>query len=144
MKKLFILWLCLVITNTLSAQDKTEDMVLKLDRQRFDAQISKDTTLLNQLLSNDLIYVHSSGLVENKKEYVDKISNRQADYREVNIEKAKAHIYGKNTAIINGTAKINLWQTDKMVTIYLHYLDVWVKEKGKWRMVRWQSTRINP
>jgi hypothetical protein len=132
----------LVLTASLAlAQDKAEDMILKLDKQRFEAQISKDTVALNQLLANDLVYVHSSAVVEGKKEFIGNIANKKWDYREVNIEKAKARVY-KNTAIINGTAKINLWQTDKMVTVYLHYLDVWAKEKGKWRMVSWQSTRI--
>ena len=131
MKNILFLFLLFVSINFAFAQNKIEDMILKLDRQRFDAQINKDTALLNQLFSNDLIYVHSSAVVENKKEFVGKIGNKQWDYREVNIEKAKVRIYNKNTAIINGTAKVNLWQTDKIVTVYLHYLDVWVKEKGK-------------
>jgi hypothetical protein len=143
MKKLLFSCLFLLVTATIFAQNKTEDMILKLDRQRFDAQINKDIKLLNELLSDDLVYVHSSAVVESKKEFVDNISNKKWDYREVNIEKVKARLYGKNTAIINGTAKINLWQTDKMVTVYLHYLDVWAKEKGKWRIVSWQSTRIS-
>jgi hypothetical protein len=142
MKKSLSFCLLLLMATVGFAQNKIEEVILKLDRQRFDAQISKDTTLLHQLFSDDLIYVHSSALVENKKEFVAKIGNRQWDYREVNIEKVKARIYNKHTAVINGTAKINLWQADKMVTVYLHYLDVWVKEKGKWRMIRWQSTRI--
>jgi hypothetical protein len=142
MKKLFLLLVFITICTITVAQDKTEQMLIQLDRQRFDAQINKDTTALNMLLSDDLVYVHSNALIENKKEYVAKIANRQADYREVNIEKVKARLYNKNTAVINGTAKINLWQTDKMTTIYLNYTDIWVKQKGKWQMVSWQSTKI--
>ncbi|TAH21958.1 MAG: nuclear transport factor 2 family protein [Cytophagales bacterium] len=144
MKKicLFLLFLT-TFSVAVFAQSKEEQAIIQLDRQRFDAQIGKDTTALNLLLANDLIYTHSSALIENKQEFVKKIGNKQWDYREVNIEKVQARIYHKNTAVINGTAKINLWQTDKMMTIYLTYTDIWVKQKGKWQMVSWQSTRIN-
>lgn len=143
MKKiLFFLFFANALSTGVFAQSKDEQAIAQLDKQRFDAQISKDTTALNLLLSNDLIYVHSSALIENKQEFVGKIGSKQWDYREVSIEKVKARIYHKNTAVINGTAKINLWQTDKMMTVYLHYTNIWVKQKGKWQMVSWQSTRI--
>lgn len=144
MKKIILFLLFINFSSLIFGQTKEEMAILQLDKQRFDAQINKDTLALNQFFSDDLIYVHSNALIENKQEFIRKIGNRQADYREVNIEKAKVRIYNKNTAVINGTAKVNLWQTDKMITIYLHYIDIWVKRKGKWQMVSWQSTRINP
>lgn len=143
MKNIFFFLLFLSFSMVVFAQSKDEQAIIQLDKQRFDAQINKDTITLNLLFSNDLIYTHSSALTESKQEFVRKIGNGQWDYREVNIEKVQARIYHKNTAVINGTAKINLWQTDKMITIYLAYTDIWVKKKGKWQMVSWQSTRIN-
>ncbi len=144
MKKLFFSCFLIICCSIVFAQEKIEQAVIQLDKQRFDAQINKDTTALNTLLADDLVYVHSSAVVEDKKAFVGNIANKKWDYREVNIEKVKARIYSKNTAVITGTAKINLWQTDKTVTIYLHYTYVWAKQKGKWQMVSWQSTRINP
>lgn len=143
MKKTVLFLLFINFSLLIFGQTKEEQAILQLDKQRFDAQISKDTLALNQFFADDLVYVHSSAIVENKQVFIGKIANKQWDYREVNIEKVKARIYNKNTAVINGTAKVNIWQTDKMITIYLIYTDIWVKRKGKWQMVSWQSTRIN-
>jgi ketosteroid isomerase-like protein len=123
------------------AQDKVGEMVLGLDRQRFDAQINKDTTRLKQLLADDLIYVHSSAQIENKKEFVGNVGTARWDYRTAKLEDTRVRVYG-NTAIITGKGTLEMFNEGKMVTVRLLYTDVYAQRKGKWQMVSWQSTRL--
>ncbi len=123
------------------AQDKVGQMVLSLDRQRFDAQISKDTARLNLLLADDLIYVHSNAQIENKKEFVGNVGTARWDYRTAKLEDTRVRVYG-SSAVITGKGTLEMFNEGKMVTIRLLYTNVYAKRKGKWQMVSWQSTRL--
>jgi ketosteroid isomerase-like protein len=123
------------------AQDKLGALVLDLDRQRFDAQVKKDTARLNQLLAEDLIYVHSSAQIEDKRAFVGNVGKAHWDYRSAKLEDTRVRVYG-NTAIITGKGTLEMFNEGKMITLRLLYTDVYVKRKGKWQMVSWQSTRL--
>jgi ketosteroid isomerase-like protein len=141
MKKLALICLLIGHTALAQAQDKTASLVLALDRQRFDAQVAKDTARLNQLLADDLIYVHSSAVVETKREFVANIANRKWDYRTAKLEGTRVRVYG-NTAIVTGQGTLDMMSDGKPIVVRLLYTDVYAKRKGKWQMVSWQSTRL--
>jgi ketosteroid isomerase-like protein len=141
MKKLLFACLLFCQAALAQAQDKTATLVLALDRQRFDAQVAKDTARLNQLLADDLIYVHSSAVVETKREFVANIANRKWDYRTAKLEGTRVRVYG-NTAIVTGQGTLDMMSDGKPIVVRLLYTDVYAKRKGKWQMVSWQSTRL--
>jgi ketosteroid isomerase-like protein len=141
MKKLLFVCLLFAHAALAQAQDKTANLVLALDRQRFDAQVAKDTAQLNQLLADDLIYVHSSAVVETKREFVANIANGKWDYRTAKLEGTRVRVYG-STAIVTGQGTLDMVSDGKPIVIRLLYTDVYAKRKGKWQMVSWQSTRL--
>jgi hypothetical protein len=127
----------------LQAQKKSiENLIQDLEKRRFKAQVDKDTAFLQQVLANDLVYIHSSAIVETKKEYINNIAIRHWDYRQIEVEKNQVRVY-QNTAIVTGTARMSLFRQDKMNTFRANYTAVYCKIKGKWQMTSWQNTRIN-
>ena len=137
-----LIYLFVGLSIELVAQNPIVNEIQKLENQRFKAQIEKDSLTLKRILADDLIYTHSSAIVESKQEYINSIMKNRWDYREIVVEKNQVRVY-KNTAIVNGIAKITIAQNDKLIEIRMSYTDVYIKRK-QWQMVSWQSTRINP
>ena len=124
------------------AQSADEKAVVAAEKARFEAQVSKNLDVLNQLLADDLVYVHSSGNVDTKQSYIQSIKEGNSTYNSIDVQEQKVRLYGK-TAIINGICYIKRPAVDgKNNDLKLRYTDVYVKKGGRWQMVTWQSFRM--
>jgi ketosteroid isomerase-like protein len=135
--------LCVLFAAAGRGADAQEHPAQRADRARFDAMIKADTAALTDLLSADLTYVHSSGVLETRDEYVEAIRSGKYKYKKVDLEDVKVRAYG-DTALVSGKATIDVNSGGNDVHTVLRFLEVWVKQDGKWRMSAWQSTRLNP
>ena len=145
MKNVLYLVLVLVTATTLvPAQNRDQgaaDEILRLDESRFAAMTRGDLAELNKILADDLVYTHSSGLVEGKKEFIASLQSGNLKYVSIQNEEKKARIYG-TVALVNGRAKVTISARGQEQSFVLRYLDVYAKRDGKWQMVAWQSTRL--
>ena len=124
------------------AQSADEKAVVAAEKAGFEAQVSKNTDALNQLLADDLVYVHSSGNVDTKQSYIQSIKEGNSTYNSIDVQEQKVRLYGK-TAIINGICYIKRPLVDgKNSDLKLRYTDAYVKKGGRWQMVAWQSFRM--
>lgn len=115
--------------------DESEDM-------RFNAQVKKDTVLLRRILSDDLVYIHSNALVETKSDFLHSISTGNITYYSMQPEPGRAiRNYGK-TGISNGIVQVKGLIQGNPFEVRLRYTAVYVKQKKRWRLVSWQSTKI--
>ncbi len=127
--------------NGLSAQSSQAEKVLTNESMRFAAMTRADTTALKLLLADDLVYVHSNAMVENKSEHLAAIASRKLVYEKMERESASVRFYGK-TALVNGTVKVRGILKGNTFELSLLYLAVYRKTHGRWLLVNWQSTRI--
>ncbi|MBX2927170.1 MAG: nuclear transport factor 2 family protein [Saprospiraceae bacterium] len=111
------------------------------ETMRFQAQVSRDTAALADLLSDDLVYIHSNALIETKADFIRSVSSGGIRYLAMQAEgKPVIRQWGK-TAISNGLALVSgLYQGTKF-DIRLYYTAVYRKEKGIWKLCSWQSTK---
>jgi ketosteroid isomerase-like protein len=116
---------------------------VEADRARFEAQVKADVATLEKLLAPELTYVHSSGVLDSKDGYIGAIKSGKTKYKAIVPEEVTARTFGDVT-IVNGKAAVDLLSDGKDVHLLLRYTDVWVKRDGKWQMVSWHSTRLNP
>jgi hypothetical protein len=123
------------------AQSKTEQQILDTELRRFEAMVGKDTVLLRDLLADDLVYIHSNTLTENKQEHISAISTGRLVYEKMTREQARVRRYGK-MALINGIVQVNVILNQKRLEMRLAYTAVYRKKGGAWRLVNWQSTRV--
>lgn len=123
------------------AQSKSDRDILDSEQRRFDAMVRKDTVLLRDLLADDLVYIHSNTMTENKKEHISAISTGRLVYEKMTREQAKVRRYGK-TALNNGIVQVNVVLNGKPLEMRLMYTAVYRKKGGVWRLVNWQSTRV--
>ncbi len=79
----------------------TEDEALKAEDARYAAQIGNDFATMARLFADDLVYAHSSGVVDGKESYIERRRTRALRCRAMRRSDAKACVYGC-VAIITG------------------------------------------
>ncbi len=112
-----------------------------MERQRFEAMTTKNIALLKEMLSDDLTYLHSNGLLEDKQQHLNNISTGYLTYSTLRPETMAVRVHGRS-AIGNGIVHVTGVANGKPFDIRLRYTDVYFKKKGKWQLAAWQSLRL--
>jgi len=139
MRPLLLLLLALPFFAT--AQSGADQQILDTEQRRFDTMVRKDTAALRDLLSDDLVYIHSNTMTESKSAHLASIGSGKIVYEKMTREQAKVRRYGK-TALSNGVVQVKVSLDGKPVELRLMYTATYLKKRGAWCLVNWQSTRI--
>ena len=114
--------------------------VIDLDKKRMNAMAQKDLATLNELISNDLVYTHSSARLDTKQSLIGNMEGGSTVYTSVVPSDVKALDCG-DTVILTGSCKISVMSGGKPNSFGVRFTDVWANKGGKWQMIAWQSTR---
>ena len=104
------------------------------------AMIHKDGPALEKLLSDELMYTHSTGQFETKAQFVKSIASGKSIVERLDYFKHEVRIYG-NTALVRGG--VDLYHSATNI-VHMDIMHVWVKGAGGWKMVARQATRLTP
>jgi ketosteroid isomerase-like protein len=114
--------------------------IIDLDRKRMQAMADKDLATLNALISDDLVYTHSSARLDTKKSLIGNMESGSTVYTSVVPSEVKAQDLG-DTVILTGSCKISVMSGGKPNSFGVRFTDVYANKSGAWQMVAWQSTR---
>ena len=128
---------------SMHAQSGDKQRLVSLERRRFDAMIHKDTTLLSGLLADSLVYIHSSGVIDNKKSLMKDIGSGHITYLFIYPEKLTCTVEG-NYGWIYGRANIRFKLASMTTTIdqYVSFVEVYRLMRNQWQLVVCQNARI--
>lgn len=112
------------------------------EQQRFELMCKSDTLLLSGMLSDELLYIHSNTLSETKKTHLLNIGSKKLHYKKIKVEEADFKKYGK-LVLTNGIIRVLGTLNNTEFDVRLMYTAIYKKKKGKWQLLRWQSTKIN-
>lgn len=133
--------LFLLIVSFLSiAQSPDEAKIAEAVESLRKAMIDADAAQLASLTSESLSYGHSSGTIEDKKTFIETIVSAKNDF--ISIEQTSQTI-----SINNGVAIVrHKFVGDMLISgnpgkPTINILQVWQKEKGKWKLVARQAFR---
>lgn len=130
----------LFILPSLAIADARED-VLAADARRFAAMVGGDLATLEGLLTEDLIYTHSNGLVETRAQLLESLRSGKLRYLAAERSGETVRLHG-DTAIVTGQADLKVSAQERELTLTVRFTEVWVKSGGGWKLAAWQSTRI--
>jgi ketosteroid isomerase-like protein len=116
------------------------EKIIELDRQRMDAMAKKDIATLNKLISNDLVYTHSSARLDTKESLIGAMESGKTVYTAVVPSDVKVQDLG-DTVVLTGNARISVNSGGNAMNFGVRFTDVYVNKGGQWQMVAWQSTR---
>ncbi|OGA32830.1 MAG: hypothetical protein A3G80_09630 [Betaproteobacteria bacterium RIFCSPLOWO2_12_FULL_62_13b] len=118
------------------------DEILELERSLYRAMVKRDFKALQNLLSEDLVYVHSPGFVESKAEYLAGIANGVYEYDRVESKDVKIRMCGE-AAVVTGQVEMSVSPAGEPKTpLQLLFTLVWVKQASRWQLLVRQATRI--
>jgi uncharacterized protein DUF4440 len=142
MKKPIALALTLVVMSgwAVAAQDPLKE-VEALEKARFQAQIALDVPKLRPMLADDLYYCHSSGVCQNKEEFIGFVTSGTNKYVAMDVIYMKPRLVG-SAVVVNGKLDIRVITNGQEQHFQGIYTDVYAKRDGRWQLVTWQSTKL--
>jgi ketosteroid isomerase-like protein len=115
--------------------------IIDLDQKRMHAMAQKDITTLNALLSDDLVYTHSTARLDTKQSLIGAMESGRTVYTAVEPFDVKAQDLG-DAVVLTGSARIGVMSNGNPVSFRVRFTDVYANKGGQWQMVTWQSTRL--
>lgn len=112
-----------------------------LEDRRFHAMCAMDLAALEALLSDALVYTHSSAATDSKTSYMEAFRSGKWVYKSVERPVEDIQVHG-DCAVVTGRAEIEVVVEGKTRQLNSRYIDVWIKGANGWKMVAWQSTPI--
>ena len=116
-------------------------MIIDLDKKRMTAMAQKDIATLNALLSNDLVYTHSSARLDTKQSLIGNMESGSTVYTAVEPSDVKAQDLG-DAVVLTGSCRIGVMSSGRPNSFSVRFTDVYANNGGRWQMVTWQSTRL--
>jgi ketosteroid isomerase-like protein len=122
----------------MSAADAAKSAIERLEDRRYAAMLAADTAVLEGLLHDDLVYMHSTGGRDTKASYLAALENGTAVYRTVVRDDQTVLVHGDMALVFNRL------EADVEIRNKAHRLDnrllaVWVCDGGIWRLIGLQS-----
>jgi len=118
-----------------------EQDILALEEQRCAAMAKNDIAALEGMFHDDLIYTHSSAVVDTRASYLEALKSGHTRYHSVQRSDEKVRLCG-DTALVTGRAIIDVTVKGEKKHLDTRFLDVWTKTPRGWKFVAWQSTKL--
>jgi ketosteroid isomerase-like protein len=119
-----------------------EAAVRNAESALYEAMVAGDLGGLDRILSADLIYVHSTGVAENKAEYLARVQASHYDYDSIASRDVTVRVRG-DLAVMNGSLDMSVATGGSpAVMMKLLFVLVWTKLDGQWRLSLRQSTNV--
>ena len=115
--------------------------IIDLDKKRMHAMAQKDIATLNAVLSDDLVYTHSSARLDTKQSLIGNMESGSTVYTSVVPSDVKAQDLG-DTVVLTGSCRISVNAGGRPNSFGVRFTDVYANRGGRWQMVTWQSTRL--
>jgi ketosteroid isomerase-like protein len=116
--------------------------LLEADGQRRQAMINADTDVLAQLLSDDLVWTHSSGKTESKAEVIKALAEGAVAYKALEMTQDRVLHAGGNY-IHQGVLLGSAIRDGETKLLNARFLSVWQEVENQFQLVAWQSTNLS-
>jgi ketosteroid isomerase-like protein len=122
--------------------NKTEQQIMALNLEWADAIVRGDVAALDRLFADDMIVTAGNGEVRTKAQEMDDLKP-DADITTYffNTDDVRVRVY-KDAAVVTGRARWRIKYRGRDIDNQRRYTSVYVKQRGRWRIVAQQLTRL--
>lgn len=122
------------------AEADAKERILEAERRRQSALVAVDLAALNELFGEDLIHVHSTGLVHNKTELLRHIEQRRA-FLAIELGPLQIRIEG-NIAVMTGLITNRMRARDGAGEILMNGFVTQILRRSPegWKFINFQLT----
>ena len=104
--------------------------------------ISADPARLAATISDELLYVHSSGSSDTKATLTAALTSGRSKYNTITYEKRDFREVVPGLVLMTGRGRFTLGKAAPFTELHLSFLAAYRLEQGVWRFLAWQSCRI--
>ena len=105
---------------------------------------SKDSLTLEDLFAKKASYGHSHGNLQTRQQAIASISKNKSKYTDTAVSNIQVLMDDDDVAIVRHLFKAKENKVDGTVTpLNFSMMLVWVKEKGKWRLMGRQAVKVS-
>ncbi|HMJ45953.1 MAG TPA: nuclear transport factor 2 family protein [Ferruginibacter sp.] len=140
MKKRSLVIVLFFITSVSIAQSKQQSLVAKSAEALRIAMVDANVTELLKLTGDSLSYGHSSGLIENREQFIEKLRTGKSDFVNIDITGQRIQVIDK-TALVRHLLSGNINDNGVAATVKLYVLQVWQRKGNKWKLIARQATK---
>ncbi len=120
-----------------------EEQIKALSDKVVQAELKSDTNLIEKYLADDCTIIHGDGRLFTKAEEIESFKSGALKYEVIDVREKKIRIYGDTAVVIvlvfsKGTYGGKPFSGDFRSSW------IFVKQKGNWKKVAYQVTRVAP
>lgn len=117
--------------------------LLALEQERSRALVEEDYASVAELFADDLVYVHTTGLVQGKHDYLE-YARSAVQYLAIERGQLDIRFYGDDLAVMTGPQCNTLQKRggDQSIRGEGFATQVWVRADKGWQMSSFHATKV--
>lgn len=139
MKNIIIL-LTILMTTNLQAQTDEQAIAARVEKLRV-AMIAADKEVLDELTAPSLNYVHSTGRLETKQEFIENLLSGKSDFVTMDLTDHAITLNG-DVAIVRHKLTAQTNDGGKPGSANIGVMQVWQKQNGVWKLIGRQAFKL--
>lgn len=136
-----VLFIFICLPSLAMAQQNAEKKVAESVELFRVAMVDANAKTLDELSATQLSYGHSAGLVEDKTEFIRRLTSGESDFITIQLSNQSLFISG-NTAIVRHQLDAKTNDNGKPGQVKLSVLMVWQKHGKHWKLLARQAVKI--
>jgi hypothetical protein len=133
--------LLIFTASPLTAWQTEEDAILRLSNKKFEWLIHQQTDSLALYLDDQLMYIHSNGMIETKEELITNNISGQLVYHEVELTDARVR-FEKDTAVLTAQCSLHAAMGENVLKTTLFITEVYVLKNNRWLLFSRHASRM--
>lgn len=115
--------------------------LLAADDARYAAMVEGDLEALGRFLAEELLYTHSSGITDDKSQYLASLASGRVRYHHTHREDERIAVNGP-WAAMSGLSIIDATVDGVAKHLRNRFTATWISKAGQWRLSTWASTPL--
>ena len=112
----------------------------ELETKKWNLLLAGNADGLASFCSTDLYYLHSSGLMDDKNSYLDKLQDGTFSYHRIQHEIKSVTPLGEQSFFITGLVEMDARVDGIERQMHSRYLSIWRLEGDEWKLIAQQTT----
>lgn len=138
--KIIIFSLTILMTTNLQAQTDEQAIAARVEKLRV-AMIAADSEVLDELTAPSLNYVHSTGRLETKQEFIENLLSGKSDFVTMDLTDHNITLNG-DVAIVRHKLSAQTNDGGKPGSANIGVMQVWQKQNGIWKLIGRQAFKL--
>ncbi|HUQ90556.1 MAG TPA: nuclear transport factor 2 family protein [Bryobacteraceae bacterium] len=131
----------LLAASCLALAATPEEEIRAAEKKWADAVVARDYAALDKIYTPALIYAHSTGAIENRQKYMDRLKSGAQKYDGITQESIQIVPYG-DSVVSHTILRMTGSNASGPFNNRVMAMHLWVKQNGAWRLAAHQTTLL--